>query len=88
LWIKKNLKRMRDLRVLRVGVSFAPLIRGTLRDPSVSQTCHPDPFGKLRTGSAKDYAFFFASSKWKKNMILQFAANTPLLQDDNVRGFR
>jgi hypothetical protein len=53
----------------------------------------PSSFDKLRmlrrlgVNSAKDHAFFFASSKWKKNMILQFAANTPRLQDDNVRGF-
>jgi hypothetical protein len=32
--------------------------RGALHKSAISQICHPEPFGKFRTGSAKDRGFF------------------------------
>jgi hypothetical protein len=57
-----------------------PLTRIPLHNPSVSQTCHPER--QRRTSS-----FSSSHRSGRKTKVLQFAANTPLLQDDNVRSF-
>jgi hypothetical protein len=37
------------------------LTRRALHKSAILQFCHPDPFGKLRTGSVKDHGFFIRS---------------------------
>jgi hypothetical protein len=59
---------------------FLPLARKALHNLSISQTCHPERKRRitffLRSFKAFDKSRFFSSRR-----------NTPLLQNDNVRGF-
>ena len=61
--------------------NFAPLARKALCKPSIPQHCRPEsqrrtlPLSSLYQGG-------------REIKVLQFAAKTPLLQNDNVCGFR
>jgi hypothetical protein len=71
-----------------MGYAKLSLARRPLHKVEVSQYCHPEPFGKLRTGSAKDLGFFLRSvTAFDKSRFFSSRRNTPLLQNDNVRGF-
>jgi hypothetical protein len=71
LWIKKNLKRMRDLRVLRVGVSFAPLIREPLHKPNQSHArCHPEGAAYSPRTEGPRFSIHLDEAK-KKGVILR-----------------